>query len=182
MTNYLELAKAKYNQNTEVDYNLGFNDFIMDCYVRLKPCSYGGKIQQKISLDVNLISIAPNENRGDVLFNDKFAEIKTSYLGKNKTYRLTHLRMWQKFTYYIICFIDCENDFTPELYLIDKNIMDKFKLTPMNGTTDSNSENNNIELSCTIKKGGPNHNILERYNKLSGTTIDNLKDFVNKNK
>ena len=181
MCNYLELARAKYNQSTEVDFSLEFSDFIMDCYVRLKPCSYGAKIQQKISLDVDISSISPNENKGDVILNDKFAEIKTSYLGKSGTYRLTHLRMWQKFKYYIICFVDCENDFNAELYLIDKYIMDKFKLTPMNGTSHANSENNNIELSCTIKKGTPNHNILKRYNRLSGTTIYDLKDFVSKN-
>jgi hypothetical protein len=182
MNNYLELAKAKYNQVTEVDFNLDFSDFIMDCYVRLKPCSYGGRVQQKIGMDVNLTSIPANENRGDLMLRDKFAEVKTSYLGKSGTYRLTHLRMWQKFKYYIICFIDCENDFNYEIYLIDKYIMDKFKLSPMNGTSHSNSENNNIELSCTIRKGSPNHNILKRYNKLNGNTIQDLKDFVCENR
>lgn len=178
MNNYKELAKAKFYQSTDMNFDLGFDDFIADCYVRLKPCSYGGIIEKKIRKDVNLISVAPSENRGDVIFGGDRAEIKVSYLGKNRSYRLTHLRGWQDFKYYIICFVDCENDFEYELYLLDKTVMNNFKLVAMNGTHESNSENGNIEMCLTVKKGGDKHNIFKDNNLLSGTKIGDLINFV----
>ena len=68
MSQYLNLAKQKFEQSNEVDFNMGLNDFITDCYVRLKPCSYGVRIQQKIVSDLNLVSIQPCENIGDAVF------------------------------------------------------------------------------------------------------------------
>ena len=136
---YLQLAKDKYKQSSDVDYNLAFNDFIADCYNRLKPCSYGARIQGKIIKDLNATSIVPSLNLGDVSLGSKSGEIKVSYLGKSNSYNLTHLRMWQKFNYYLFCFIDCENNFIPEFYLLDKYVLDSVKKTPMNGTKESNS-------------------------------------------
>ena len=48
---YLQLAKEKYKQDNDVNYKLSLTDFVADCYCRLKPCSYGARIQSKIILD-----------------------------------------------------------------------------------------------------------------------------------
>ena len=177
---YLQLAKDKFKQSNDVNYNLTFNDFISDCYVRLKPCSYGSRIQTKIIKDLDATSIVPSLNMGDVSLGSKSGEIKVSYLGKSNSYNLTHLRMWQKFHYYLFCFVDCENDFIPEFYLLDKYVLDSVKKTPMNGTKESNSDNTNIELRTTVKKNGETHKLFIKNNKLSGTTLKDLKKFVSK--
>ena len=175
--NYLDLAKQKYDESNDVDFNLTLNEFLCDCYVRLKPCSYGSRIQAKIIKDLNLTSISPSLNIGDVAMGKKNGEIKASYLDKKKSYNLTHLRMWQKFQYYVFCFIDCENDFTPEFYVLDKYVLNLVKMTPMNGTKESNSENTNIELRATVKKNGETHKLFKKNNKLSGTSFEDLKSF-----
>lgn len=178
MTNYLLLAKNKYKETNDVDFKLPLTDFITDCYVRLKPCSYGTRIQQKITKDLNLTTISPSLNNGDILIGKSMCEIKTSFLDRKGSYHLTHLRMWQKFKYYLFCLIDCENDFNPEFYVIDKYVLNKIKMTPMNGTKESNSDNVNIELRTTIKKNSDSFKILVRENKLGGTSFNDLKKFV----
>jgi hypothetical protein len=180
MSNYLHLAKQKFEQSNDVDFNLSLDDFIADCYVRLKPCSYGIRIQQKIVSDLNLISIQPSENIGDAVIGKKRLEIKVTFLDKKNSYHLTHLRMWQKFQYYLFCFIDCENNFTPEFYVVDKYVLNKIKMTPMNGTKESNSDNINIELRSTVKKNGDAHKLFIKENKLRGCTFEDLKNFSDK--
>jgi hypothetical protein len=178
MSEYLLLAKKKYEQSNDVNFSLNFIDFVADCYVRLKPCSYGCRIQKKITDDFGLKSVPAKENRGDFTLGDKYGEIKTSFLDKGYSYNLTHLRFWQKFNYYLLCFIDCEDNFKPEFYLLDKYVLNQFKLTPMNGTRESNGENNNIELRITIKKNSDSHYTLKKYNKLNGNTFNDLMNYV----
>lgn len=180
MSQYLTLAKQKFEQSNEVDFNMDLNDFITDCYVRLKPCSYGVRIQQKIVSDLNLVSIQPCENIGDAVIGKKRVEIKVSFLDKKGCYHLTHLRMWQKFQYYLFCLIDCENDFTPKFYVVDKYVLNKIKMTPMNGTKESNSDNINIELRSTVRKNGESHKLFIKENKLDGTSFESLKKFSDK--
>jgi hypothetical protein len=180
MSHYLKLAKEKYVQTNDVNLSLDFADFIADCYVRLKPCSYGSRIQTKLIKDLDVSSIPPSLNMGDVVLGKKSGEIKVSYLGKSNSYNLTHLRMWQKFHYYLFCFIDCENDFIPEFYVLDKYVLNSVKMTPMNGTKESNSDNTNIELRATVKKNGEIHKLFMKKNKLSGTTFKDLKNFSDK--
>ena len=177
---YLQLAKEKYKQDNDVNYKLSLTDFVADCYCRLKPCSYGARIQSKIILDLGVTSIHASLNMGDVVLGSKSGEIKVSFLDKKYSYNLTHLRMWQKFQYYLFCFIDCENDFTPEFYVLDKYVLNSVKMTPMNGTKESNSNNNNIELRSTVKKNGKTHKLFKKYNKLSGTSFSDLKKFSDK--
>ena len=45
---YLNLAKEKFKQTNDVNFDLDFNDFIADCYDRLKQFSYEARIQSKI--------------------------------------------------------------------------------------------------------------------------------------
>ena len=178
MTNFIELAKERYNQGNDVDFNLDFNNFICQCYIKLKPCSYGTRIEQKIVKELGCEVNNASLNIGDISFLGKNSEVKVSFLSQSKTYNVTHIRMWQKFHMYLFCFIDCDNNFTPEFYLIDKYILNKVKMTPMNGTKLSNSENNNIELRTTIKKGGDIHKLLKQSNRLSGTTLEDLKFYI----
>ena len=88
---YLQLAKDKFKQSNDVNYNLTFNDFISDCYVRLKPCSYGSRIQTKIIKDLDATSIVPSLNMGDVSLGSKSGEIKVSYLGKSNSYNFLNI-------------------------------------------------------------------------------------------
>jgi hypothetical protein len=144
----------------------------------LNPCSYGGKIQAKLIKELGILSISASLDRGDAFFGKFFAEMKCTFLDKKNSYHLTHLRQWQNFDFYILCFIDCENDFIPEFFVLNKKVLDKIKTTAMNGTKESNLNNDKVSLRATVKKNGEVHKMFKKKNKLSGTSFSDLKKFI----
>jgi hypothetical protein len=178
----LEIAKNKYKTSKVIDVNQNLIDYICECYVKLNPCSYGKRLQNYICNLLKLTIIKATLNTGDFKFKDTFGEFKVTFLGQNGEYTITHIRQWQKFKYYLIMFIDCENDFTPEFYFVPKNVMNKFKLGNMVGTKEANEDNHNVDLRVNVKKGSLEHKLLAKQNLLKGTSIDHLINYIDKNK
>jgi hypothetical protein len=144
--NYLQLAKEKRNASKKVDYTLPLIQFIAWCYINLNPASYGLQIQKYIChLKLKLKELDKSLCLGDFLFSNTSGEFKATFLSKDNCYNFTHLRQWQMYKYYMLCMIDCDNDFTPEFYLITKEDMGKFNLEYMNGTTEENKNQENRE-------------------------------------
>jgi hypothetical protein len=178
-SNYLDLANTKFFQTKEVHWGLTIKEFICECYVKLNPCSYGNRIAEKIRISLDVYGVNPRDGIGDISWNDVYYEQKVSFLSNvNNSWSLTHLRPWQKFNYYIFCLIDCEDDFEPNFYVIDKMSINKFNLSAMNGTAASNHNNSNIELRTNILKDSNSHKLLKRMNLLPDTTFNSLREFV----
>jgi hypothetical protein len=178
--NYIDLANVKFNQTKEVNWGSKIKEFICECYVKLNPCSYGNRVAEKIRLSLNVNSVNQRDEKGDMSWNNIFYEQKVSYLSNvNNSWSLTHLRPWQKFNYYIFCLVDCEDNFEPNFYVIDKVSINRFNLSAMNGTASSNHNNSHIELRTNIAKESEAHRILKRMNLLEDTTYNSLKNFVN---
>jgi len=174
----LELAKIKFKQSKQIDINQDIIDYICECYLKLNPCSYGARIQNFICGLLGLKIISAKLNSGDFKYKDTYGEFKVTYLDQDKGYHITHIRQWQKFKYYLIMFIDCENDFTPEFYFLPKNIFNRFKLGNMVGTKETNEDNQNVDLRLNVKKGSAEHKALLKYSLLKGTTLDNLNEYI----
>jgi len=157
----LQMAKKRFNtKNLEPDYRVDFNEFILNCFLEHSPSSYG---KLKYALQ-------------------KYYEIKCSYLGKNGCYSLRNIRPYQNIDGgYIICFIDCENDFTPEFYLVDFSVIAiYFKMSHMNGVSSEHKDGAFLNMGVTIKKGSDNHYVLKYYNKLDGTKLGDLISYFDK--
>ena len=181
MNHYLKSALEKFNSNKEMDYSLELEDFICQAYLKLNPNSYGMYIQEKVRRILNVKKVYTSLERGDYEFNNKFAEVKVSYLSsKTDSYNITHLRTWQHINFYLFCFIDCKNNFKPNFYLIDKNIINKLKLGYMNGTPQANINNQNVELRATVKVDSDNMKVIKKFNLLKDTSIESLKDYLKK--
>jgi hypothetical protein len=176
----LELAKMKFIKKKDIDENQDLIDYILDCYTILNPSSYGARIEKYIGKLLNLTRVSSRLGTGDFKYKDTFCEFKVTYLGQDLSYNITHIRQWQKFKYYMIMFIDCENDFTPEFYFIPKNIINKFKLGNMVGTKETNIDNHNVDLRTTVKKGSNEHKLLTKHNLLNGTSVNDLISFISK--
>jgi hypothetical protein len=177
--NYIDLAETKFFQTKEIHWGLTLKEFICECYVKLNPCSYGNRVAEKIRLMLDVYSVNQRDGRGDISWNNIFYEQKVSYLSNvNNCWSLTHLRPWQKFNYYIFCLIDCEDNFNPNFYVIDKISINKFNLGAMNGTAESNHNNSNIELRTNISKNSDSHKLLKKINLLSDTSFKSLNEFV----
>jgi hypothetical protein len=179
---YLQLAKEKRKASKEVDYSLPLIQFISWCYINLTPSGYGVHIQKYIChLKLKLIELGKDLALGDFKFSNTSGEFKVTYLTKDNYYCFTHLRQWQNYKYYMLCLIDCDNDFTPEFYLITKKNMGKFKLGYMNGTSEENKNQENREQRVSIKKDSKEHKMLKKFNMLNDTTYDTLVKYVKLN-
>jgi hypothetical protein len=177
--NYLEIAKSRRNASKEVDYTLPLIEFISWCYAYLTPASYGTQLQKYIChILLNLVEMDKELALGDFSLGKQSGEFKSTYLSKDNNYSLTHLRQWQSFSYYIFCFIDCDNDFEPEFYFITKEDLSKFKLDNMSGTKKENKNQNNREKRLSIRKNSIKHKELKAYNLLGGTSYDDLKKYI----
>ena len=180
MSPYLISAKQKRNSDKTVNHELPLIDFLCQCYVTLAPNSYGSQIERYLEYHLHAINVCASEERGDFRITRKYFEVKVSYLGQNTdSFNMTHLRPWQNFNYYLCCFIDCDDDFTPHFYVVDRNIVSKMKLGFMNGTPKSNIDNTNVEMRATLTRGKENFRMITKHNLLKDTTYESLKEFVN---
>lgn len=105
-------------------------------------------------------------------------EIKFSFLGKNLCYSVRNIRYYHDFDYFILVFVDIYDDFKINYFCIKKNDMDSFNLSHMNGTYDSNKNNENINYGTTIKHGGFDYRLLQHMNLLDGTSFNDLLKFM----
>jgi hypothetical protein len=179
MNQYLSLATNKFKSDRSVNYDLPLEDFICQCYVKLTPNNYGTRVQERLRRELNVNRVSQRLGMGDFEICRKYFEVKVSYLSsKEDSYYLLHLRPWQRFNYYLLCFVDCENDFKPNFYVIDKHVIHKFKLNNMHGTADANSDNHNVELRISIENNSDSMRILKRSNLLKDTSLQSLKSFI----
>jgi hypothetical protein len=151
--------------------------FICDC-VGLLPASYGPLIQNKVIHDLKAIGVKSDEERGDFRKNKTYFEFKTSFLSKGISYSITNIRKWHNFDYYVLCFIDVENNFTPNFYVITKSGIDTFSQRGMNGTVESNMSNTNIGMSVTFNVKSKEFEQFKSMNLLKDTSFDSLFEFV----
>lgn len=111
----------------------------------------------------------------------RFFEVKISYLGKNDTFTVRNIRPYQNFDYYILCFVDCRNNFSPRFYVVDKKVITDgsiFTLTPMNGTKKANKDNTDIGYGLSFKRNHWKDLYLEGRNLMKGTTYEHLTEFL----
>ena len=179
MNEYLRRALDKFKTNRDIDLGLDLRDYICECYTKLNPCSYGSRIENKIKKLLNVKNVKKSENRGDFSFGTKYGEIKITFLSQANCYNITHIRLYQDFDFYLFCFIDCEEMFTPNFYLVPKNVMNKLSLTSMNGTEQSNMDNKNVDQRITIKKDSKEHKLIIKHSILKGSTTNDLNSYIN---
>ena len=151
--------------------------FICDC-VGLLPAKYGPLIENKIIHELKAKKVKSDKEKGDFRKDKTFFEFKCSFLSKGKSYSITNIRDWHNFNYYVLCFIDVKNNFTPNFYVINKKDILNFSLRGMNGTVDSNTKNTNVGMRVTIQIGSKEMEKLNDMNLLKDKSFDSLNDFV----
>ena len=206
------------NQITSREYRLPINEFLMELYLKCTPSSYGKKLPLKLLGDcqrnnIYMREIPDKENCGDIRIcypvidglspgwfdcdggsttlneiSEYRIEIKTSYLTKNDVYNIKGVRLYQEFDFYLLCFIDCKDNFRPRFTCIDKDVLqnsDSITLTPLAGTAKTNINNENIVYSATIRKDSFIYDMLfdnveneMGYNLLKDDTYESLLTFL----
>lgn len=181
MSPHLLSALDKFKSDRSVDYSLSIEDFICQCYVKLTPNTYGTSIEERLRQELNATRVSASLGMGDYEYSRKYLEVKVSFLSsKTNSYCITHIRQWQRFNYYLLCFVDCKDNFKPNYYLLNKHVIHKMKLGYMNGTPDANSDNHNVEFRITINNNSEHMKMIKKSNLLKDTSLDSLKKFLNK--
>ena len=179
MSSYLLSALEKYEMDKSVDYSLSIEDFICQCYVNLTPNSYGKRVEERIRQEIDVVRVPQSKDLGDYKASRMYIECKVSYCSRKKnTYNITHIRPWQMFNYYLLCFVDCDDNFRPHYYLVNKHVIHKMKLGYMNGTPKSNLNNHNVEYRVTINKNSDKMKSIIKGNLLEDTSLESLKKFI----
>ena len=206
----LAIERFQNSKNNDVPYHLPFNDFILECYLGYPPSAYGKYLEKKIIQEVGrLLEIPESENRGDceirvyasrgnLLMDDgkvftythnhwsqysrrKSFEIKITFLGKNNHYVLRNLRPYQNIDGgYIICLIDCANNFVPTFYIVDFDVIQQYMtLSHMNGSKSVHKTSNFENYGCSFEKYSVEHHLLRINNKMNGNSLEDLKTYIN---
>jgi hypothetical protein len=185
LLNEVKKVNEKRNVTSIKTYHLPMEKFIMEIYLNCAPCTYGILFPKKILHDMHgkIEDISPKLDRGDIHINNKvFFETKISYRGKSGKYNLTNLRDWQKLDYFIFCFVDTQDNFTPHFYCVPVDtIFDNpcITLTAMNNTSSSNKNNQCVGKRTTINSDDLEW-LFDKTNVLKGTTYNHLTSFINR--
>ena len=191
MKTKLELAIERFqnSKNNDVPYHLPFNDFILECYLGYPPSAYGKYLEKKIIQEVGrLLEIPESENRGDCEIrvyasrgNLLMDDGKVTFLGKNNHYVLRNLRPYQNIDGgYIICLIDCANNFVPTFYIVDFDVIQQYMtLSHMNGSKSVHKTSNFENYGCSFEKYSVEHHLLRINNKMNGNSLEDLKTYIN---
>lgn len=191
MDTYLKLAKQKkeyLNRLTDDEMNLPMKEFIPCIYYNCSPNLYGNVFGKKIIKESKgfLTETNQNDDNGDFMFfnsttmMDNYGEIKISYRGLNGNYRITNIRDHQNLNYFILCFVDTEDNFKPYFYVVPKEHVTNstfFKLSAMNGTQIANMHNEIVPKSMNVRYEDMDWYFGQK-NILSGTNYSNLKSFI----
>ena len=166
---------------------LPFKQYVMDAYTHCSPNYYGQLYPKKVARDVRgyIESVPSSINRGDCHINyATFMEFKISYKSKDgESYSITNIRGWQDFDYFVLCFVDPDNNFKTKTYCVPKSAIlenDAINLTGMNNTADINQENTHVGYRATIKAENLEW-LFEKHNVLKTTNYASLLSFVKTN-
>lgn len=190
MENYLEnevIRSSTQNEMSEHDFNTPLDEFVIRVHQNCYPNTYGKLFAKKLikESDGGLVEVNQNLDLADCYFTTedfqrKFCEVKISYINKNGKYRITNIRGFQNFDFFILSFVDMTNSFKTQYYVVPKEVVcsnPKIKLTAMNGTKIINSHNKYVPMSTTLSKMDIEW-LFSRHNLLPNNRTKSLIKFV----
>ena len=165
MENYLKneiIRSSLQNEITKSEFEAPLDEFIVRVHQNCYPNTYGKLFAKKLinESDGGLVEVNQNLDLADCYFTTeelqrKFCEVKISYINKNGKYRITNIRGYQNFDFFILSFVDMTDSFKTQCYIVPKEIVcsnPKIRLTPMNGTKLINRYNKYVAMSATLSK------------------------------
>lgn len=177
----LETKKKKNVLPTDIlESTIG--EYLKEIYDSCTPSFYGDQLPKKIVWDTfGQLKFVPScLSRGDLHKNyDKFFEVKISYISKNESYNITHIRPWQDFDYYLLCFVDLDKEMY-NFYCVSKEVITnnpELTLGEMNNPKELNEYNEYVGMRITIKSDDVEW-LIGKHNVLDSTDYNSLLKFI----
>lgn len=168
----------------EKDFLLPIQEFLMKSYETCTPNKYGYLFPKKIFKDCmgKINEMSPLLDRGDLhIRRELFFEAKISYRGLTGKYNIVNIRPWQKLDYYVLCFVDTQDNFKPRFYCVPKDAVtdnSKINLNGMNNTKEINKHNKYVGMRTTIDSLDIEW-VFKEHNLLKSTSYKSLMSFIN---
>lgn len=163
-------------------WGLELDVFTKFCYTTFSPNEAGSKIVKYLANRLKFHEIPANLCKGDFFLNYKkplevkYIEMKCSLLNKNGYFGIRNIRPWHEIDFYLIAFTPDVNS-SPNLYLVKlQDLLSKYTVTYMNGTSQENKDNKNSGVGMAIANNEENLRFLSSINLLGGTSF---YDFIN---
>lgn len=179
----LETKKKKNVLPTDI-LERSIGEFLKEIYDSCTPSVYGDQLPKKIVWDTfGQLKFVPScLSRGDLHKNyDKFFEVKISYTSKSESYNITHIRPWQDFDYYLLCFVDLDTE-KYNFYCVNKDVIANnpvMTLSEMNNPKELNAFNKFVGMRMTIRLDEVDWKI-GKHNLLESTDYNSLLKFISK--
>ena len=174
------------NKITNKTFNLPMDEFLMEIYNNCTPNKYGQVIPKKIVNDMQgkIKELPSTLDRGDLHINYKsFFEGKISFRNMNGKYSITNIRTWQKLNYYILCFVDTQDNFTSYFFCIPpKALIDNpaIHLSDMNSLSKINKQHVFVGKRTAVAADDLMW-LFKKHNLSKGTTYKHLLTFIKSN-
>jgi hypothetical protein len=183
---YLQIATDKYLSNNKLPEHLwdtSLDEFIMANFSHCDPNSRGTKFVKKLVKDSGgkIKKINNLIKRGDVKIGNTYSEVKNPHLCReSKSFRITNIRPWQDFSTFIICLVDCEDEFKSHFFVIRKNDLLTHPLVKLDDQhSDKESAKENGKSNKVIAMGREEMlYVLNSVTLLRGTTYEDFVDYV----
>lgn len=183
---YIEMAKERKSISNIIDgadYDLSIDEFICEISYKCSPNVYGTIFPKKVCYDSKngMVEVSRTLELGDCLIGkSKYAELKISFISKSGSYSIRNIRRWQNFDYFILCFVNSNDNFKAKYYCVEKEVItnnSSLVLGFMNGTKASNMNNDKVGMAVSIKHEDVNFHFKE-HNLLEGTSYKHVLKFI----
>lgn len=151
------------------DILMSFKYFINSCELGFKVITYARGTKTKI---------VPIYKLDNIPF--KKIEVKISYLGISDNYSIKNIRPYQDFDYFLLCFVDCTDNFKQIFVLVNKIFITEninITLTPEHGTKKTNEHNKKMGYGTCFDKNSHKFEYIKENNLLKGTNYSDVIDF-----
>ena len=180
-------TRKKRNKVSHEMLQLPIWEFLMECYDNCTSQKYGEVFTKKIKLDSkgDISELSQKLGRGDLHVDyKKFFECKISFKNLNGKYSITNIRSWENFDYFILCFVDIEDNFKLRFFCVPQKAITenpRIHLTGMNNQSELNSYNLYVGMRTTVAPENIDW-LFKEHNMLKGSSYRNLLSFIKSNK
>jgi hypothetical protein len=147
------LTKSRIDlKDHEYDWYENDDDFIRFCFVAKTPQSYGTAIQERLATKNSFKTVKSSEERGDVIENGEYKEIKASISAKG-SFRAVQIRPHHNYTSCILAFFHILEDGTIEKHFFEvpeKDTMSIPGISLAHGTKKNKHKNSQLEYAATF--------------------------------
>jgi hypothetical protein len=172
-------VRKKGNKNKKYGFEFPLNFFLKTMYCFFTPQSYGTRIQNRLIIDYDLMSVPASEDKGDVVNkNNKYGELKCSFRDIEDKVHFVQIRPFQGCDFYLFTAIDSKDDYKEYNFCVlkkdIKNFLEKLKAHNCHGVKKNKKDNSREELRFSVKF---NSEIWEYL--VKNFLIDDIKTFLN---